>query len=171
VEPKPDSYRSPWRTAHGDLIDEEWELIADLVPTYSGKRRIGRPCTTHATSSTRSSPSQPQAVSKARSRRATHSGTVHRSHPWWSRDGTWERIALALGGESDAPQHLVIASGVEPPAQGRAPGPLDFRTVPSNPVASEEPPAQSGGSAPIGCPTPRVGPGRLHSASPRPTRR
>jgi len=40
VEPKPDSYGSPWRTAHGDVIDEEWELIADLVPTYSGKRRI-----------------------------------------------------------------------------------------------------------------------------------
>lgn len=40
---KPDSYGAPWRTAHGDLTDEEWELIADLVPTYSGDGRMGRP--------------------------------------------------------------------------------------------------------------------------------
>ena len=25
-----------WRSVTGDLSDEEWELIADLFPTYSG---------------------------------------------------------------------------------------------------------------------------------------
>jgi len=43
VEPKPDSYGTRWRTAHGDLTDEEWERIADLVAAYSGEGRMGRP--------------------------------------------------------------------------------------------------------------------------------
>ena len=32
-----------WRSTQGDLTDEEWELIADLIPTYSGDGRMGRP--------------------------------------------------------------------------------------------------------------------------------
>ena len=32
-----------WRSLPADLTDEEWELIADLVPTYSGGGRMGRP--------------------------------------------------------------------------------------------------------------------------------
>jgi len=34
---------STWRTTHGDLTDEEWALIADLVAPYSGDGRMGRP--------------------------------------------------------------------------------------------------------------------------------
>src|SRR5664280_3835748 len=32
-----------WRSTQGDLTDEEWDLIADLIPTYSGNGRMGRP--------------------------------------------------------------------------------------------------------------------------------
>jgi putative transposase len=34
---------STWNTIHGDLTDEQWELIKDLVPTASGEGRMGRP--------------------------------------------------------------------------------------------------------------------------------
>jgi transposase len=37
------SISTTWRSTHGDLTDQEWELIADLLPTYSGPGRIGRP--------------------------------------------------------------------------------------------------------------------------------
>ena len=37
------SISKTWRSVHGDLTDEEWELIADLVPSYSGPGRVGRP--------------------------------------------------------------------------------------------------------------------------------
>ena len=34
-----------WRSCQGDLSDAEWALIADLVPTFSGGGRMGRPAT------------------------------------------------------------------------------------------------------------------------------
>lgn len=37
------SISKTWRMAHGDLTDEEWALITDLVPSYSGPGQIGRP--------------------------------------------------------------------------------------------------------------------------------
>jgi len=33
---------SDWRTVHGDLSDEEWALIAGLVPDVSAPGKIGR---------------------------------------------------------------------------------------------------------------------------------
>jgi transposase len=93
VEPKPDSYGTPWRTAHGDLTDEEWELIADLVATYSGEGRMGQPAVhdkrdvvnaifdVAATGCQWRAPDVRPALN-----------TVHRSHLRWSRDGTWTRI-------------------------------------------------------------------------------
>ena len=39
----PEQPNSTWRTTHGDMTDEEWDLIADLVPVYSGGGRMGRP--------------------------------------------------------------------------------------------------------------------------------
>jgi len=41
VETEPDSYRTPWRRAHGELTDKELELIAQVVPTYCGDGGIG----------------------------------------------------------------------------------------------------------------------------------
>ena len=32
-----------WRTTHGDMSDEEWELIADLVAPYWTPGSMGRP--------------------------------------------------------------------------------------------------------------------------------
>jgi len=39
----PEQPNSTWRTTHGDMTDEEWDLIADLIPVYSGGGRMGRP--------------------------------------------------------------------------------------------------------------------------------
>ena len=89
-----------WRSLPADLTDEEWELIADLVPTYSGGGRMGRPPKW----------SKRQVVDAILYVAATgcqwralppqypHWNTVHRYHLTWSRDGTWERIVDRLRG-------------------------------------------------------------------------
>ena len=89
-----------WRSLPADLTDEEWELIADLVPTYSGGGRMGRPPKW----------SKRQVVDTILYVAATgcqwralppqypHWNTVHRYHLTWSRDGTWERIVDRLRG-------------------------------------------------------------------------
>ena len=38
-----DGILGSWRSIPVDLSDEEWELIADLVPSFSGEGQIGRP--------------------------------------------------------------------------------------------------------------------------------
>jgi transposase len=98
VEPKPDSYGTRWRTAHGDLTDEEWERIADLVPTYSGDGRMGRPAVhdkrdvVNAIFYVAATGCQWRALPAC----YPHWNTVHRYHLRWSRDGTWERICDRL---------------------------------------------------------------------------
>ena len=89
-----------WRSLPADLTDEEWELIADLVPTYSGGGRMGRPPKW----------SKRQVVDAVLYVAATgcqlralppqypHCNTVHRYHLTWSRDGAWERIVDRLRG-------------------------------------------------------------------------
>ena len=32
-----------WRTTHGDMTDEEWELLADLVAPWWSPGKMGRP--------------------------------------------------------------------------------------------------------------------------------
>ena len=87
-----------WRSTHGDLSDEEWELICDLVPTYSGPGRIGRP-------SKRSKRDIVNAIlyvaatgCQWRALPACYPqwNTVHRYHVTWSTDGTWEAICQRL---------------------------------------------------------------------------
>ena len=89
-----------WRSLPADLSDDEWELIADLVPTYSGGGRMGRPAKW----------SKRQVVEAILYVAATgcqwralppqypHWNTVHRYHLTWSRDGTWEKIVDRLRG-------------------------------------------------------------------------
>ena len=89
-----------WRSLPADLSDDEWELIADLVPTYSGGGRMGRPAKW----------SKRQVVDAILYVAATgcqwralppqypHWNTVHRYHLTWSRDGTWEKIVDRLRG-------------------------------------------------------------------------
>ena len=34
-----------WQSAHGNLSDEQWNLIADLVEPWSSRGHMGRPAT------------------------------------------------------------------------------------------------------------------------------
>lgn len=89
-----------WRTTHGDMTDEEWGLISDLVAPYWRPGGMGRPVTV----------SRRRVVDAIFYVAATgcqwralpdcypNWNTVHRYHLAWSRDGTWERIAHRLAG-------------------------------------------------------------------------
>jgi transposase len=83
---------------HGDLTEEEWELIADLVPDYSGNGKIGRPPKhskrdiVNAIMYVAATGCQWRALPGC----YPHWNTVHRYHVTWSRDGTWEKIADRL---------------------------------------------------------------------------
>lgn len=87
-----------WRSLPADLTDEEWELIADLVPTFSGTGKIGRPAKhskrdiVNAILYVAATGCQWRALPKE----YPHWNTVHRYHVTWSRDGTWEAIADRL---------------------------------------------------------------------------
>ena len=87
-----------WRTTHGDMTDEEWELVADLVEPYSARGRIGRP----AAVSRRAIVDAIFYVAatgcqwRALPERYPNWNTVHRHHLRWSRDGTWEQLCDRL---------------------------------------------------------------------------
>jgi transposase len=87
-----------WRTAHGDMTDEEWELIADLVAPYWSPGSMGRPVKVDRR---RVVDAIFYVVATGCQWRALPGSypnwnTVHRYHLEWSRDGTWERIAERL---------------------------------------------------------------------------
>src|SRR5450830_1201964 len=92
------SISTTWRSTQGDLTDEEWELISDLVPTYSGPGRIGRPTKwqkrdiVNAILSVAATGCQWRALPGC----YPHWNTVHRYHVTWSEDGTWEQICARL---------------------------------------------------------------------------
>jgi len=93
-----DDMSGSWRPIPADMSDEEWELIADLVPSFSGEGQIGRPVKW----------SKRQIVDAILYVAATgcqwralpshypHWNTVHRYHVTWSRDGTWEQLCDRL---------------------------------------------------------------------------
>jgi transposase len=89
-----------WRTAHGDLSDEEWALIADLVEPYSSRGKMGRPvkndrrAVVNAIFYVAATGCQWRALPAC----YPHWNTVHRYHLTWSRDGTWEAICDRLHG-------------------------------------------------------------------------
>jgi len=96
---KADGPISPtWRSVHGDLTDDEWNLIADLLPTYSGPGRIGRPTKwdkrdiVNAILYVAATGCQWRALPSC----YPHWNTVHRYHVSWSENGTWERICERL---------------------------------------------------------------------------
>jgi transposase len=92
------SIAKTWRTTHGDLTDEEWDLIADLVPTYSDPGRIGRPTKwskrdiVNAIFYVAATGCQWRALPGC----YPQWNTVHRYHLTWSEDGTWEAICARL---------------------------------------------------------------------------
>lgn len=98
IEKRAEGYGKLWRSAHGDLTDAEWDLIADLVPDYSGKGKIGRPPKhskreiVNAIFYVAATGSQWRALPDV----YPNWNTVHRYHVTWSRDGTWERVSDRL---------------------------------------------------------------------------
>jgi transposase len=89
---------STWPSCQGDLSDEEWELIADLVPTWSGPGKIGRPAK-HAKRDIVNAILYVAATGcqwRALPACYPNWNTVHRYHLAWSRDGTWEAIVDRL---------------------------------------------------------------------------
>jgi transposase len=87
-----------WRTTHGDMSDEEWGLIADLVAPYWTPGSIGRPVSVDrrrvvdAIFYVAATGCQWRALPEC----YPNWNTVHRYHLEWSRNGTWERIAERL---------------------------------------------------------------------------
>ena len=88
-----------WRTTHGDMSDEEWELVADLVAPYWTPGSMGRPVTVDQRHVV-------DAIFYVGPRQAVSGehcpetylnwNSVHRQHLEWSRNGTWEQIAAGL---------------------------------------------------------------------------
>ena len=98
IDTASDGYDSTWRSTHRDLTDAEWELIADLVPDFSGNGKIGRP-PVHSKRDIVNAILYVVATGcqwRALPACYPHWNTVHRYHVRWSRDGTWEKIADRL---------------------------------------------------------------------------
>jgi len=80
------------------MTDEEWELIADLIPTYSGSGRMGRPTKwakrdiVNAIFYVAATGCQWRALPAS----YPYWNTVHRYHVKWSENGTWEQICHRL---------------------------------------------------------------------------
>ncbi len=93
-----ESISKTWRSVHGDMTDEEWELIADLIPIYSGEGRIGRPTKwakrdiVNAIFFVTATGCQWRALPDC----YPYWNTVHRYHAKWSENGTWEQICHRL---------------------------------------------------------------------------
>ena len=87
-----------WRTTHGDMSDEEWELIADLVAPYWTPGGMGRPVKVDRRRVVDAIFYVAATGCQWRALPATYPNwnTVHRYHLTWSRDGTWEAIAARL---------------------------------------------------------------------------
>jgi transposase len=87
-----------WPSCQRDLSDEEWALIADLVPTYSGDGRMGRPAI-HDKRAIVNAIFYVAATGcqwRALPGHYPHWNTVHRYHRTWSHDGTWQAIVDRL---------------------------------------------------------------------------
>jgi transposase len=117
-----------------DLSDEEWELIADLVPTFSGGGRMGRPAK-HAKRDIVDAVLFVAATGcqwRALPPRYPNWNTVYRYYLAWSRDGTWAQIVDRLRGQGRqrpaTSQRCLRGSWTPPaskagrPAAARAPG-------------------------------------------------
>ena len=95
---KKQSKARTWRFLPADLSDREWDLIKDLVPTYSGNGEMGRPAkwpkrdVVNAILYVAATGCQWRALPDS----YAHWNTVHRYHLKWSRNGTWEKIVDRL---------------------------------------------------------------------------
>src|SRR5215216_2983973 len=122
VQSEPVALAQTWRTTHGDMTDEEWALIADLVAPYWSPGQMGRPVTVErrrvvdAIFYVAATGCQWRALPES----YPNWNTVHRYHLAWSRDGTWEAASARLREQTRE-------------AEDRPPGPsagiVDARTV------------------------------------------
>jgi transposase len=117
-----ETFSTTWRTTHGDLTDEEWELISDLVAPYSGEGRMGRPIVNDRRAVVNAIFYVTATGCQWRALPACYPNwnSVHRLHLAWSRNGTWQRVCDRL-------REMVRA------AEGREPEPsasvIDARSV------------------------------------------
>ncbi len=95
MEADPVAVAQTWRTTHGDMSDEEWGLIADLVAPYWTPGSMGRPVIVDRRRIVDAIFYLAATGCQWRALPESHPNwnTVHRYHLKWSRDGTWERIA------------------------------------------------------------------------------
>lgn len=106
-----------------DLTDSEWELIEDLIPSFGGGGRIGRPPkwnkrdVVNAILYVAATGCQWRALPAC----YPHWNTVHRYHVAWSREGIWEQVCARLvsmarirdGREPDPTAAVVDARSVQ----------------------------------------------------------
>ena len=98
MDSEPVTLAQTWRTAHGDMTNDEWEVIADLVAPYWSPGKMGRPVevdrrrVVDAVFFVAATGCQWRALPDC----YPNWNTVHRYHLRWSRDGTWEAIAQRL---------------------------------------------------------------------------
>jgi transposase len=98
MENDPVAVAQTWRTTHGDMSDEEWELIADLVAPYWTPGSMGRPVTVDRRRVVDAIFYVAATGCQWRALPACYPNwnSVHRQHLEWSRNGTWEQIAARL---------------------------------------------------------------------------
>ena len=98
MEDDPAKKAAEWRTAHGDLSDEEWALIGDLFAPYWSPGKMGRPIKHNrrdivdAIFFVLSTGCQWRALPE----NYPHWNTVHRYHLKWSCNGTWKGASYRL---------------------------------------------------------------------------
>lgn len=87
-----------WRTVGGDLLDDEWDLIADLVAPYWKQGEMGRPIKVDRRAIVNAIFYVTATGCQWRRLPAVYPNfsTVHHYHVRWSRDGTWERVCDRL---------------------------------------------------------------------------
>lgn len=100
MESEPVSLAQTWWSTHGDMTDEESELIADLVAPYWSPGKMGRPVKVDRRRVVDAIFYVTATGCQWRALPAEYPNwnTVHRYHLTWSRNGTWERIAARLRG-------------------------------------------------------------------------
>jgi transposase len=89
-----------WRTVGGDLSDEQWLLIADLVAPYWTPGKMGRPIKNDRRDVVNAIFYVVASGCQWRKLPACYPpwSTVHKYHLEWSRNGTWEKVCDRLRG-------------------------------------------------------------------------
>ena len=120
-----------WRTTHGDMSDEEWDLIGDLFGPKRRQGDMGRPRSVDRRRIVDAIFFIAATGCQWRALPACYPNwnTVHRYHLTWSRDGTWEQVAARLAAT------VRVTEGREADPSGSV---IDARSVRAASVVSNE---------------------------------